>query len=237
MGDGISWGATGADWERIEQASIAAWHRVIPGSLLARAGTSLQRIVAGVDLDFLETNGVCPVSQAALVVDVASRGVMSATGKSYPVSGKEEQAIIRNPNVANHLVAASSPTSLGVLVCHDLIAFGPVRRAATGARRHARHDLHETMNTAGIGLVVHLAHTTARSGTWSAAWRNLRSEAFDPNVVWTTAFRYRTRNKGRPKNRDGSVKPLPNRSWRERHIRRSLPWSCQIRNRRPNSST
>lgn len=199
-----SWETTQRDWRRIIATATTAWNDEISADDLAAAAGVADRLVIGVDVKFARTGRVCPTGQTALVIDPNTGDIVATTGKSYPVSGEEESALVRNPSAGNHLTEGHS---LGILVCHDLKAFGRPRREARGPRRRARDELRRVIKQHRPRTVVHMAHTTERAGTWSAAWRELGAGS---DVVTATAFRYRTRDNRRPRNRDRAktIRPL-----------------------------
>lgn len=201
----ISWETTAGDFKRAEAVATRAMTDVLRTATRPGNRQPVRWLVVGVDVTFPKQRSLAPLVQTALVVDLSSGDVVSATGKSYPASGKEETRIIRNALARNH-VAAGVP--LGVMVCHDLMAFGAVRQEAVGDRRGARNGVRTAIRKGQPTTILHLAHTTNNSATWSRAWKNLRGELAEPDPTWATAFAYRTKDRRRPRDKSGKVIPL-----------------------------
>lgn len=207
----VSWSTTGGDWDAFaefaKRAAEATVHEIPSASL----SSTVERLVLGVDIEFRAAARRKPVGQAAVVWDVVNRKVDSVTGKSYPQSGKEEARLIRNNRAGNHRHAAEAGV---VYVCHDLVAFRNPRNTPKGDRRHAAESLRATLDGDPPKVILHLAHTTDRAGTWTPSWNRINATT-DALATWATAFRYRTKKNRTPKKRDGSRNPITRSVLRE----------------------
>lgn len=200
----VSWSTTDRDWDTFaDVATRAATETILELPSRSLSGT-VERLVLGVDIEFGAAARRKPVGQAGVVWDVVNRKVGGVTGKSYPEPGKEEARLIRNTRADNHRHAAEAGV---VYLCHDLIAFRNPRKTPKGDRRRAAESLRATLDGEPPSVILHLAHTTDRAGTWTPSWNRINART-DASATWATAFRYRTKKNRTPKRRDGSRKPL-----------------------------
>jgi len=111
------------------------------------------------------------------------------TGKSFPTS-EEERKLILVSNLGTHFVDLDNIGRVMILDCHDLSVFS--QRGAATTRKKWRKDIREKLSKmvkkTEPGIVLHLAHTTYSSKTWTDKWNRLCKLATVQK--YASAFRY-----------------------------------------------
>lgn len=168
--------------------------------VLGIAGVHVSYLVVGVDVSVV---GDDRYAEVALVIDVQEETVVGTTGKTYPMTGKQERELVRNADVDSHVIDLPCDR-IGVLVCHDLVAWtGRSAHNRMGERAKVGRLLQDRVAAAKPTVVLHLPHTVERTGTWVAAWNGLKSEVGPGLGIWTSAIAYLT-----PRWRQPKVTPL-----------------------------
>ena len=115
---------------------------------------------------------------------------VGGTGKSYPLSGKQERRLVRDPFAANHVMDVGGDP-VAVLVCHDLNAWSPRGTAVRGKGRATEAaGLDEALAGGHPTTVLHLpAHDPFGPDVGPSMGR--AGGRLPTETVWASAIRYR----------------------------------------------
>jgi hypothetical protein len=193
------WETCQSDFDTLRRvAEDIALHSL--SGVLGVARGHASHLVVGVDVSVA---GDDPYAEVALVIDVEEGTVVGGTGKTYPMTGKQERELVRNADVDSHVIDLPGDR-IGVLVCHDLVAWtGRSAESRRGRRATVGRGLQDRVTAAKPNVVLHLPHTVERTGTWVAAWNELKREVGPGLRIWTSAIAYLT-----PRWRQPKVTPL-----------------------------
>jgi hypothetical protein len=195
-GTSRGWKSTIDDWEIVRTRAELIVKELLSDELFAAARGRVKSLCLGIDITYERDGKKLARGETAWLVDMESGRRSGATGKSYPTS-KQEGFLVRLPDARRHLLDEGR---VGVLVCHDLTVFNSrSRKNRLGRRKKSARALENAFRERKPAIVLHLAHTTDRSGTWSSAWTNLRSDLKGSIEICAGAFRYRTQEKRTPK--------------------------------------
>lgn len=183
------WDTPAEDFNTVVGAATDGVSRLLSGPVLERANGVADYLVVGVDVA-APYDGGRPYGETALVIRASDGAVVGCTGKTYP-NTKQQRHLIRNSDAGNHLIEVGDDR-LGLLVCHDLVAFG--KRSETNRRWRDRMEAAQALEDAMSGdptVVLHLPHTVDSAQTFGPAWERLLDRHGGSTEAWASAIKYR----------------------------------------------
>ena len=165
-GGKCGWGSDD-HFEWLIPAALKQVERVIgSGRVMARLSRRSRLLTLGVDLV-----GESMRAELVSVIDTKAGEVIHWTGKSYPVSGKEERTLVQAP-LKSHLLEFGGKRLL-ILGCHDLNLFSQrarKRQRAGSTRRKRCNAMRKLAKEFDPVAVLQHPHTTDTPKIWSVAW-------------------------------------------------------------------
>jgi hypothetical protein len=114
-------------------------------------------------------------AELVLLIDLKKNKIYW-TGKSYPTP-TQENGLVRITDLKTHFINLPDVGKVMILGCHDLNIFNNRNISRTGKwRRNIKTEFRRLAKEQKPICVLHHPHTTVKTRTWLAAWKQLRNQ-------------------------------------------------------------
>ena len=181
------WGSRRVDVRVLEEEAERRLAKVVTDRVYRAATGKVDVLTIGIDL---RDDDAAEQAELVAVVDVAKRGIVRWTGKSYP-TGKQERTLVHVVDLGTHLLEIADERVL-VLGCHDLNMFSPrghANQTPGGLRRERCDEMRRVVARFKPTIALQHPHSTDTPKIWRMPWLSLVREV--PSIrAWASGIAY-----------------------------------------------